>query len=136
MKLSGYSGTPLSKKIGVKENFTVCVINAPDDYEESMSPLPQGALIIRGLEPLAEIVHAFYLDKTSFIDEFQNLVSAIPKNGMIWISWPKKASKVPSDLNENIIRDFILEQGLVDVKVASYNNIFSCLKIVYRKKDR
>lgn len=136
MKYSGYSGTPLFTKIGVKSGYKVCAINAPSDYEKSMSPLPDDAIIIRELEEGCEIVHAFFHKEAKFIDAYPDLVAAIPKNGMIWISWPKKASKVVSDLNENIIRDYILEQGLVDVKVASYDDIYSCLKIVYRVKDR
>ncbi len=135
MKYSGYSGSPLVKKIGVKPGHTVCVLNAPEDYEESMSPLPENATIIRDLKE-CEIVHAFFHEMDQLIEHYQNLVSAISKNGMIWISWPKKSSGVSSDLDENKIRRFILDQGLVDVKVASYDQVYSCLKFVYRKKDR
>lgn len=136
MQYSGYSKTPLNKKIGVKDGFVICAINAPDDYEKSMSPLPEGAVIIRGLEEKCDIVHAFYHEKSIFESSFPDLLAAIPKNGMIWISWPKKASKVESDLSEDVIRNYALSLGLVDVKVASYDHIYSCLKIVYRKKDR
>ena len=136
MKYSGYSNTPLGKKIGLKPYFKLSAIHAPSDYATHFKPLPQGAAIHTTLRENSDIVHAFYHDIESLGKEYPRLVESIHKEGMIWISWPKKASKVPTDLNRDIIREYVLEQGLVDVKVASYNEVYSSLKFVYRKKDR
>ena len=135
MASSGYSGTPLFKKIGIKEGYKVCIINAPDNYEQYMEP-PFYADIIRGLEENSDIVHGFFHTLDDLERHYPDMKSAIHKRGMIWVSWPKGSSKVETDLNRDIIRDYILERGLVDVKVASYNDIYSGLKFVYRIKDR
>ena len=136
MSPSGYSGTPLAKKIGVKSGNVVCHINAPNDYKEVLSPLPENVILINGLEPKADIIHAFVHNRGELESIYPNLYSGIHKNGMIWISWPKKASGIQTDLNRDFIREYILERGLVDVKVASYNDVYSGLKFVFRTKDR
>lgn len=133
---SGYSGTPLGKKLGIKPGNTVCVINAPQGYVEAISPLPEGVTVLEGLETSSDIVHAFVHHMDQLASMYPDLVAAIHKNGMIWISWPKKSSKVLTDINRDIIREFVLENGLVDVKVAAYDDIYSGLKFVYRTKDR
>lgn len=136
MKHSGYSGTPLNKKLGIKPGFKVCTINAPKDYLESVSPLPEDVMIIDGLEEGSDLVHVFIHSQKALAKIYPDIVAAIHKNGMIWISWPKGASKVATDLNRDFIREYVLDQGLVDVKVASYDDIYGSLKFVYRKKDR
>jgi len=136
MKHSGYSGTPLGKKLGIKANYRVCTYKAPADYTDHLTPLPEGVIISDRLKPDSDIIHAFVHTMDDLSGIYPKLVAAIHKSGMIWVSWPKGASKVPTDLNRDIIREYILDQGLVDVKVASYNDIYSGLKFVYRLKDR
>ncbi len=111
MKHSGYSGTPLVKKLGIKPGFKVCTINAPPDYLESISPVPENVKVLTGLEEGSDIVHVFVHNMETLSAIYPDLVSAIHKNGMIWISWPKGASKVTTDLNRDIIREYVLDQG-------------------------
>ncbi len=136
MKESGYSGTPISKKLGIKEGHIVSTINAPKDYVIYLSPLPSDVTFSKKLMPNSDIVHVFVHDMESLESIYPDMLQAIHKDAMIWISWPKGASKVKTNLNRDIIRDYVLERGLVDVKVASYDNVYSCLKFVYRLKDR
>lgn len=136
MNTSGYSKTPIAKKLGIKEGYIVSIVQAPKDYKKYIAPLPDKVKISRTLLPDSDIVHAFVNDLKTLEKTFPDLRKFIHKNAMIWISWPKGASKVETDLNREIIREYVLAQGLVDVKVASYNDIYSCLKFVYRLKDR
>lgn len=136
MNTSGYSKTPIAKKLDIKEGHKVSIINAPKDYKSYISPFPPKVKISRSLMPNSDIVHAFFHELKTLETTYPDLVNAIHKNATIWISWPKGASKIETDLNREIIREFILLQGLVDVKVASYDDIYSCLKFVYRLKDR
>lgn len=133
---SGYSGTPLGKKLGIKPGYTLCVINAPSGYLEAISPLPEDVRILKRLAKNSDIVHAFVHSQDQLASIYPDLVTAIHKKGMIWISWPKKSSGLPTDVNRDIIREYVLDQGLVDIKVASYNDRYSGLKFVYRTKDR
>ncbi|MBI3482943.1 MAG: DUF3052 family protein, partial [Bacteroidetes bacterium] len=99
------------------------------------APLPENiAVKTRGKE--FDFVHWFVMENKLFEKEFHKKKALLKKNGMLWMSWPKKASKVITDLNENIIRDFALKNGLVDVKVCSVNEVWSGLKLVYRLTDR
>lgn len=136
MNTSGYSKTPIAKKLGIKEGHQVSIVNAPKNYKSYISPLPSKVKISPTLKANSDIVHAFFHELKALELTYPDLVQAIHKNATIWISWPKGASKVETDLNREIIREYVLAQGLVDVKVASYNDIYSCLKFVYRLKDR
>lgn len=136
MNTSGYSKTPIAKKLGIKEGYQVSIVNAPKDYKKHISPLPSKVKVNRTLVPDSDIVHAFVHEQKSLEAIYPTLVNTIHRGAMIWISWPKGTSKVETDLNREIIREYVLDQGLVDVKIASYNDIYSCLKFVYRLKDR
>ena len=135
MSTSGYSGTPIFKKLGIKEGHKVCLINAPSGYAQYVD-IPFVVTIIRGLEAESDLVHGFFHSLSELEEHYLDMYSAIHKKGMMWISWPKGSSKVKTDLNRDIIRNYVLERGLVDVKVASYNDIYSSLKFVFRLKDR
>ena len=128
----GYSGTPLIKKLGIKPGMRVCLLNAPDEYLSWLGEAVEHSTV---LGP-CDFVHAFLLDRTEYEDLLSALRSAIFPNGMVWISWPKKASKVPTTLDENVIRDLALANGLVDVKVCAVSDVWSGLKLVVRVKDR
>lgn len=136
MKHSGYSGTPLSKKLGIKEGFKVSTYNAPKDYKKHLLPLPDNVVISDKILNNSDLIHGFFHTMKELANTYPKLVGAMHKSAMLWISWPKGASKVPTDINRDIIRNYVLDQGLVDVKVASYNDIYSGLKFVYRLKDR
>jgi hypothetical protein len=133
---AGYSGTPLIKKLGIKEGMKVAILHPPEGYvDQVLGPLPEGVIASDGLQGL-DFVHYFVSWHADLQRDFPALKAAIQKNGMIWISWPKKAAKLPTDLDENSIRDTGLEIGLVDVKVCAVDEKWSGLKFVFRIKDR
>lgn len=131
--MAGYSTTPLGKKLGLKDAFRCKVINAPEDYFTWISPLPPD---LKFTTTTLDFIHVFVKDLKTFSKQFLANKKLLKKDGMMWISWPKKSAKIPTDLDENIIRDFGLKNGLVDVKVCAVDETWSGLKFVYRLADR
>jgi hypothetical protein len=134
--MSGYSGTTLIKKLGVKSGQVMYVKNAPAEYFDWISPLPESVEVQETPDGKLDFIHLFVKEKKTFQSDFVKSKKALTRDGMLWVSWPKKASKVETDLDENIIREFGLAQGLVDVKVCAVSEIWSGLKFVFRLKDR
>jgi hypothetical protein len=135
MQPSGYSGTPLSKKLGIKEGFIVSVFNQPDNYFYLFSELPQ-IKITKDKKIKKDIIHYFVTKEKDLVKDINNLKEQIVQNGMIWISWPKKSSKVETDITEDVIRNIALKNGLVDVKVCAVDEVWSGLKLVIPVKNR
>jgi hypothetical protein len=135
--MAGYSGTPLIKKIGIKEGFCVGLVNPPHGFQAELGPMPTGVntSIGRLSKPL-DLIILFTDSQDTLKQQFHKLAQKLNVNGMLWISWPKKASGVATDLSENLVRQIGLDAGLVDVKVCAINDIWSGLKFVYRLKDR
>ena len=134
---AGYSGTPLVKKLGIKRGNHLAILQAPDHYLELLGELPVEVAIdseLAGGE--YDFVHAFYQWRADYEADFDLLKSAIRKDGMIWISWYKKAAKMPTDITEDVVRAVALAGGLVDVKVAAIDVQWSGLKLVYRREER
>jgi len=134
---AGYSGRPLVKKLGIKRGNRLAILQAPDHYLELLGELPPDVAIdfkLAGGE--YDFVQAFYQWQADYEADFDRLKSAIRKDGMLWISWYKKAAKMPTDITEDVLRDVALAGGLVDVKVAAIDAQWSGLKLVYRLKDR
>ncbi|TQV88205.1 DUF3052 family protein [Aliikangiella coralliicola] len=134
--MPGYSGTPLTKKLGIKPNFILYVKNPPTNYKELVSPLPENVTIRTRLVSNLDMIHLFTKSRKELCQLIEKLSSKIKPNGMIWISWPKKASKVPTDITENVLREVILPMGLVDIKVCAVDETWSGLKFVIRKENR
>jgi hypothetical protein len=134
--MAGYSGTPLFKKLGMKPGIVVHVVNAPSEYFHWISPVPQNMTFQKKLSGEIGFIHLFSFEKRDFEQRFLSLKKYLRKDGMLWVSWPKKSSKIVSDLDENIVREFGLQNGLVDVKVCAVNEVWSGLKFVFRLKDR
>lgn len=134
--MAGYSETPLLKKLGIRPNSALYIHDAPSTYFKDLGDLPEGVSKKSRLSGKLAFIHLFVKDNKTFQDLFISARKCLPDDGMLWISWPKKSSKVETDLNENIIRDFGLEVGLVDVKVCAVDDIWSGLKFVVRLKDR
>ena len=134
--MAGYSATPLQKKLGIKEGMHLYILASPSDYFDLISPLPEDAKVEVKLSTELDFIHIFVKDVKAFEKEFVRCKKHLKKNGMMWVSWPKKASKVPTDLDENVIREFGLSSGLVDVKVCAVDDVWSGLKFVFRLKDR
>ncbi len=132
--MAGYSSTPLLKKLGIKPGAKCLVTDSPKEYWNWLSPLPEEVQIIT--KGSADFIHVFATSRKVFEKQFITRKKQLTKDGMMWVSWPKKSSKVPTDLDENIIREFGLRNGLVDVKVCAVDEIWSGLKFVYRLQDR
>jgi len=131
--MTGYSGTPLAKKLGIKDGFAIWLRYPPDHYEALFDTLPPH---LEHTETDCDFVHAFYDERAQFEADISLLMAAIKPNGMIWISWPKKASRVPTDMTEDVIRAVALPLGLVDVKVCAVDAVWSGLKLMIRKERR
>ncbi len=131
------SSTDLIKKLGIKPDYCITVINPPDSFEDRLSDLPESVRVENFLEEVEfDMIHFFTQDRAELEQQFEYLKNCLNPNGMLWISWPKQASKIESNLDENQIREVGLAGGLVDVKVCAIDNDWSGLKFVYRKKDR
>lgn len=136
--MAGYSKTPLWKKIGYKDGFRCQLFGEPDNYLQMVAPLPE-AVILEDLDletTELDLIHFFTKQRTELETNFPLLKSKIKKTGIIWISWPKKAFKVQTDIVDSVVRSIGLDTGLVDVKVAAIDHVWSGLKFVYRTKDR
>jgi len=132
--MAGYSGTPLLKKLGIKEGFRIRTVAAPDTYYGMLGDLPIGVNTEAGGD--CDFIHAFYKRNAAFSADLPSLIRSIKRDGMIWISWPKKASKVETDLSGDIVRATILKTELVDIKVCAVDDVWSGLKCVIRKELR
>jgi hypothetical protein len=135
-KAAGYSGTPLAKKLGIAEGSKVYAKNRPSNYSELIAPLPPNVRFETKITKDTDIAHVFVDRKASLKADLEVLRSSIKGTGIIWVSWPKKASLVPTDITEDTIRELALPLGLVDVKVCAVSDIWSGLKLVIRKELR
>ncbi len=128
--MAGYSGKPLSQKLGIKPGFRIFVDHAPKAYGDIVGALPDGAKIVsRAAAPL-DMVHLFATEAAGLAGKLKSFRAAIAPDGMIWVSWPKKASGVATDLSDVVVRDTALPLGLVDVKVCAIDEVWSGLKFV------
>ncbi len=136
MASAGYSGKPLAQKLGICQGDRVKVRNAPDNYLGLLSPLPAGVTISNRLRGEVRIFHLFTSKRCDLERGLEIALDQIQINGMIWVSWPKKTSGVPSEISEDSIRNLALSKGLVDVKVCAVDDTWSALKLVIRKENR
>ncbi len=133
--MAGYSGTPLVKKLGIKEAMNVAVIGAPPGFWDELVELPEVRLVGKLTKDM-DFILFFTTSDRALRMEFPKLKKSLSPSGMLWIAWPKKTSKIPSDLGENRLREIGLKAGLVDVKVCAIDDDWSGLKFVYRVQDR
>lgn len=133
---AGYSGTPLPKKLGLKEGGTIVLLNAPAGIEEFMVPLPARAKLVSKLTETSGLVVLFCKDVAALKKSLPVVSKKLHADGSLWISWPKKTSKLFVDLTEDGIRAVALPAGLVDVKVCAVNDDWSGLKLMVRKELR
>ena len=136
MATAGYSGTPLPKKLGLKDGGTLVLIDAPSGIENELKPIPAGATLSTKLNNETELVMLFCKDTASLKKSLPTVSKKLAADGSLWISWPKKTSKRFVDLTEDGIRTIVLPTGLVDVKVCAVNNDWSGLKLMVRKELR
>lgn len=134
--MAGYSKTKLIDKLGIKPGWKIYLLNTPGNYFDLLGTMPDGISITRKLTGKINFIHYFTKERKELEINFPVLKKNLLKDGMMWISWPKGSSKVKTDINENVIRETGLREGLVDVKVCSVDEIWSGLKFVYRITDR
>lgn len=134
--MAGYSGTPLSKKLGIKPGSRLYAAGAPSNYAKLLAPLPDGVEIVSRMPAFLEFAHLFATRRADLATKLRSTLAKLKPDGTIWVSWPKKASKVATDITEDTIREVALPLGLVDVKVCAVDEIWSGLKLVIRKENR
>jgi len=133
---AGYSGTPLAKKLGVKDASHVLLLSAPENYEQLLDPLPAGVVFENQVSPSVDIAQIFVSQKEDLAKHLKALRKRLRPDAQLWISWPKKSAKVASTVTEDTIREVALPLGFVDVKVCAINEVWSGLKLVVRKELR
>ena len=134
--MPGYSGTPLVRKLGIQPNERIVAIDAPEHYVQLLDGLPDGVAITSRLVANARFVHLFVTKRADLEKRLAALRSKLDDAGVLWVSWPKKASGVPTDVTENTIREVALPLGYVDVKVCAVDDTWSGLKLMIRRENR
>ena len=134
--MAGYSGTPLAKRLGFREGSRVKLSNPPTGYDRLVTPRPDDVVLSTNIRKQIGIWHYFTRSARELERELPRMRAAIDQNGMIWVSWPKKASGVVTDVTEDVVRRLALPLGLVDVKVCAVDDTWSGLKLVIRKELR
>lgn len=134
--MSGYSGAPLAKKLGIGPGTRLYTVDAPGNYLDLLDPLPDGVRLVHRPDGKTDILHLFARKRARLTGTLTGLVAKLKPEAAIWVSWPKKASKVETDITENTIREVALPMGLVDIKVCAVDEIWSGLKLVLRKEKR
>jgi hypothetical protein len=133
---AGYSGTPLPRKLGMKEGSRVAVLSAPDDFDATLGPLPDGVVVRRRLRGPLDVVVFFTTSRAKLEQRIAALRAALDPAGRLWVAWPKRASGVATDVTENVVREIALAHRLVDNKVAAVDATWSGLQLVIRVADR
>ena len=132
----GYSGIPLAKKLGLKPSLTLLTINAPKEYRSWLGELSGGVSLVETAREPYEAVHVFATESAFLDGILSKLRRELKQDGFVWVSWPKKSSKVPTDITEDVIREIALPLGFVDIKVCAVSEIWSGLKLMIRKSER
>ena len=133
---AGYSGTPLAAKLGIKPGSRVLPVASPSGYRALLGPLPEGVEFAARLAANVDVVHIFATWRAVLRRELKRLRPKLRPDAAVWVSWPKKSSKVPTDITEDVIRAEALPLGLVDVKVCAVTDVWSGLRLVIRKELR
>ncbi len=132
----GYSGTSLVKKLGIKDGTQIVALNAPKQYPSLLGKLPRGSKIVAKLAKDAAFIHLFTDEQVDLKKQLSAITKSLAKDGILWVSWPKKSSGVPTDITEDTLRVIILPTGLVDVKVCAIDETWSGLKFLWRLEKR
>ncbi len=133
---AGYSGTPLSKKLGIKEAHRVLLLEAPKEYESLLAPLPSAVVFVKQPDSKVDIAHVFVTQREELAKTLGVLRKKLKPDAALWVSWPKKSAKVPTTITEDTIRELALPLGFVDIKVCAVTEVWSGLKLVVRKELR
>jgi hypothetical protein len=133
---AGYSGTPLVRKLGFRAGWRVAVVGGPDDLEPLLGELPDGLRVVRRLSGRADAVWLFVVTRRELERRLPAALAKLPPDGTLWLSWPKRASGVATDISENVLREVVLPTGWVDIKVAAIDETWSGLRFALRRELR
>ena len=133
---AGYSGTPLPKKLGIKEGSSFATKHAPAGFAETIGDLPPEAEWRKQLRAGLDVVVAFYTNRARMVADWPKLTASVAPDGTVWIAWPKKSSKVPTDITEDVLREEFLPTGWVDTKVCAVDEVWSGLRFQLRRELR
>lgn len=134
--MAGYSGRSLVEKLGIKPRTRIAIINPPRGFRATLGTLPEGVTVVSSLRGPLPFIHFFAVSRDVLASRLPALLHALEPAGALWISWPKKTSGVPTDITEDVVRAVALPTGLVDVKVAAVDDVWSGLKLVRRLRNR
>ena len=134
--MAGYSGTPLAKKLGIKEQANVVAVDAPSGYRKLLEPLPAAVRFSSKIDKTVDVVHVFSTKKAELTRALVSYRKTLGPNAAVWVSWPKKSAKVATDITEDVIREVALPLGFVDIKVCAVDDVWSGLKLVVCKELR
>lgn len=135
-RAAGYSGTPLVKKLGIKEGNRILLIDAPPEFTPLLQAIPPGVSFERKAGPNTDLAHLFVTDRSKLARTLTALRKSLRPDATIWVSWPKKSSGVPSQVTEDTVREVALPLGFVDVKVCAVSEVWSGLKLMVRRNLR
>ena len=134
--MTGYSGTPLAKKLGIKEGSRIALVGAPKGYLSLLDPMPGGVRVAERVSSSTDIVHVFSTRRADLLKSLTSYRSKLGPTAAVWVSWPKKSAKIATEVTEDVIRELALPMGFVDVKVCAVDEVWSGLKLVLRKELR
>jgi len=134
--MAGYSGTPLARKLGIREDCRLFHAGAPSNYLELLAPLPSGVRVVRRVDGTTDIIHLFATRRARLAAALRSALEKMRPDAAIWVSWPKKSARIETDITEDVVRDVALPMGLVDIKVCAVDDTWSGLKLVLRKERR
>ena len=134
--MAGYSGRSLVEKLGIKPSTRIAILDAPRGYRATLGKLPPGVRVVTSARATLSFIHLFVVSRAILEKQIARLLSALTPAGALWISWPKKSSGVETDITEDVVRAVALPTGLVDVKVAAIDDVWSGLKLVRRLENR
>jgi hypothetical protein len=134
--MAGYSGTPLVRKLGIATGSVVALLGAPSGFVEGLDGLPDSVVFRSRAQGHLDMAISFQSERAALERRLPAILRGLRRDGAIWVAWPKKASKVPTDITEDVVRDVVLPIGLVDVKVCAIDDTWSGLKVVWRKENR
>jgi hypothetical protein len=132
--MAGYSGTPLAKKLGIQPGHRVAVLGAPTGFE--IPDLPDGVAVRTALRGVSDVIVSFHTERAHLAAGIPKLMAGLHVDGGIWVAWPKRASGVPTDVTDDVVREVVLPTGLVDVKVCAIDDTWSGLRVCLRKELR
>jgi hypothetical protein len=133
---AGYSGTPLVQKLGIRSGTVVALLGAPDGFDDLLIGLPDQVTVRRRSQGHLDLAISFQTERAVLERRLPAILRALDRHGALWVAWPKKASKVPTDITEDTVREVVLPLGLVDVKVCAIDPTWSGLKVMWRRENR